>query len=386
MKYYLIAGEASGDLHASNLMKALREQDPAAEFRFFGGDKMAAVAGSPVRHYRELAYMGFIQVALHARSLLRNIRLCRQDIADWQPDLLILVDYASFNLRIAAYVKKHLPHLPVYFYISPKIWAWKGHRIRAFKRYVDKLFIIFPFEKDWFAQRNYPADYVGNPTMDSVSEFLSHRPDRQQWCRQWGLDPEKPVLALLAGSRRQEVRQNLPLMLQVAARYQDRYQVVVAGAPGMIPENYVEWLKDYPFPLIFDQTYALLSVAHAALVVSGTATLETALFEVPQVVCYRMVRRKWIVKLVRTVLVHTPYISLVNLVSGRETVKELIAYRPDELQAALDEILDGPARENMLADYRDIIRKLGAPGAARRTAALMASYMGLTATPPADNQ
>ncbi len=386
MKYYLIAGEASGDLHASNLMKALREQDPAAEFRFFGGDKMAAVAGSPVRHYRELAYMGFIQVALHARSLLRNIRLCRQDIADWQPDLLILVDYASFNLRIAAYVKKHLPRLPVYFYISPKIWAWKGYRIRDFKRYVDKLFIIFPFEKDWFAQRDYPADYVGNPTMDSVSEFLSHRPDRQQWCRQWGLDPEKPVLALLAGSRRQEVRQNLPLMLQVAARYQDRYQVVVAGAPGMSPENYVEWLKDYPFPLIFDQTYALLSVAHAALVVSGTATLETALFEVPQVVCYRMVRRKWIVKLVRTVLVHTPYISLVNLVSGHETVKELIAYRPDELQAALDEILDGPVRENMLADYRDIIRKLGAPGAARRAAALMASYMGLTSTQPADNQ
>lgn len=386
MKYYLIAGEASGDLHASNLMKALLEQDPAAEFRFFGGDKMAAIAGQPVRHYRELAYMGFIQVALHARSLLRNIKLCRQDIAGWQPDLLILVDYASFNLRIAAYVKKHLPGLPVYFYISPKIWAWKGHRIHAFKRYVDKLFIIFPFEKDWFAQRNYPADYVGNPSMDSVSEFLAHRPDRESWCRQWGLDPQKPVLVLLAGSRRQEVRQNLPLMLQVAARYRDRYQMVVAGAPGMSPENYVEWIKDYPFPLIFDQTYALLSVAHAALVVSGTATLETALFEVPQVVCYRMVRRKWIVKLVRTVLVHTPYISLVNLISGHETVKELIAYRPDELQAALDEILDGPVREKILSDYRDIIQKLGAPGAARHTAALMAGYMGLTSQPSCDNQ
>ncbi|MBQ9201720.1 MAG: lipid-A-disaccharide synthase [Bacteroidales bacterium] len=377
MKYYLIAGEASGDLHASNLMKALQERDPEASFRFFGGDKMAAVAGPPVRHYREMAYMGFLQVILHARTLLRNIRLCKRDIAAWQPDLLILVDYAGFNLKIAAHVKKHQPGLPVFYYISPKIWAWKSRRIRRFKRDVDRLFIIFPFEKEWFAQRHYPADYVGNPSMDSVSAFLSHRPDKDSWCRQWGLDPARPILAILAGSRRQEVRQNLPAMLQTASRLQDRLQVVVAGAPGLKPEDYRHWLKDYPFPLVFDQTYALLSVAHAAMVVSGTATLETALFEVPQVVCYRMVRQKWLVSLARKTFIHTPYISLVNLVAGHQAVRELIAFRQEELDTAVEEILDGPVREKMLADYREIIRQMGAPGAARHAAWLMARYIGL---------
>ena len=283
MKYYLIAGEASGDLHASNLMKALKQRDEQAEFRFLGGDKMTAQGGSLVRHYREMAYMGFIPVLLHARIILKNMKLCQQDILAWQPDVLILVDYAGFNLKIAKFVKTHCPSLPVHYYISPKIWAWKSYRIKQFRAYVDKMYIIFPFEKQWFADRNYAVDYVGNPSVDSVSAYLENHPQAPLLRLQNDapLPLRKPILAILPGSRSQEIRQNFPLMLQAAAAYQNDYQIVISGAPGQDMEAYRRYMQGFDFPIVFDQTYALLQQAHAALVVSGTATLETALFDVP---------------------------------------------------------------------------------------------------------
>lgn len=379
MKYYLIVGEASGDLHASNLMKALLRRDAQAEFRYFGGDAMAAVGGTLVKHYRELAYMGFLPVLLHARTILKNMDLCRRDVLSWQPDVLILVDYAGFNLKMAAYVSQHAPSIPIHYYISPKIWAWKSHRIKQFRRYVDHLYLIFPFEQDWFAQRHYQADYVGNPSVDSVSAFLAQRPVREEWCRQHGLDAQKPILALLAGSRKQEVNRNLPLMLKVAARYADRFQVVVAGAPGLAPDQYAQHMTDTPFPLVFNQTYALLSVAHTALVVSGTATLETALFDVPQVVCYYLAGGRVLTKLVRRFFIRTPFISLVNLVAGKKVVEELVAYDYTEarLEACLAPLLsDTPQRRQMLQDYARLHQLLGEAGASEHTADLL--YRRLT--------
>ena len=377
MKYYIIAGEASGDLHASNLMKGLRQLDSRAEFRFFGGDRMAAVGGNPVRHYRDLAYMGFLPVLLHARKILSNMAFCQHDVQQWQPDVLILVDYAGFNLKMAAFARKHCPGLPVFYYISPKIWAWKQWRIRNFKRDVDRMFIVFPFERQFFARHHYPVTYVGNPSADSVGTYLTHRPDREAWCRQHGLDPQKPILAVLAGSRRQEIKRNLPHMLAAADRY-PQVQVVVSGAPGLEPSFYEPFLKGRACPIVFGETYALLSVAYAALVVSGTATLETALFDVPQVVCYNLFGGPLGTKLVRRFLIKTPFISLVNLVAGREVVKELIAYRcrPDQIAAELGPLLnDSPERRAMMQGYADMHRELGGVGAGRRAAAEMLSAL-----------
>lgn len=376
MRYYLIAGEASGDLHASNLMKALREKDSEAEFRFFGGDAMAQVGGSPVKHYREMAYMGFLPVLLHARVILANMRLCKRDILEWQPHVLILVDYAGFNLKIAAYIKKKAPHIPIHYYISPKIWAWKQYRIRYFIRDVDEMYIVFPFEKDFFARHHYPVHYVGNPSVDSVNAFLRQAPDTTAWRKTNALD-ERPILALLAGSRRQEVSRNLPLMLKVASAYADEFQVVVAGAPGLEASFYEPYLKACSFRLLFSQTYPLLAAAHTALVVSGTATLETALFGVPQVVCYALnvgPFPKWTTKLIRTYWIKTAYISLVNLVAGKEVVRELISYEYTEavLSKELERIIrEGKDRQAIVEAYAEIKEKLGEEGTAGRTASLL---------------
>lgn len=383
MKYYLIAGEASGDLHASNLMKALKQRDPQASFRFFGGDKMAAQGGEPVRHYREMAYMGFIPVLLHAGTILKNMKLCQQDILSWQPDVLILVDYAGFNLKIAKFVKTHCPQVPVHYYISPKIWAWKSYRIKQFRAYVDKMYIIFPFEKQWFADRQYAVDYVGNPSVDAVSAFLQHHPQPEalELKNTSGeasvLKSEKPMLAILPGSRSQEIAQNFPLMLQAAVAYQDDYQIVVSGAPGQEPEKYRQYMQGYDFPVVFDQTYRLLQQAHAALVVSGTATLETALFDVPQVVCYYMRGGKCLTTLARKYFIRTPFISLVNLVAGREVVRELVSYEcsVDRISHELAQILQGAGREKMLQEYERIHQLLGPAGAAEHTAELMLNYL-----------
>lgn len=372
MKYYLIAGEASGDLHASNLMAAIKTEDPHAEFRFFGGDLMRAVGGTLVKHYREMAYMGVIPVLLHARTILRNMRLCRDDIRAYRPDVVVLVDYPGFNLKIARFVKTTLS-IPVYYYISPKIWAWKKYRIRSFRRYVDRMFCILPFEVDFFRSLDYPVDYVGNPSVDAVAAFREAQRERPDtFLRDHGLT-DRPVLALLAGSRRHEIRRNLPVMLDVAARFPD-LQAVVAGAPGLTADDYRSCLGERTTPkIIYGQTYHLLSHASAALVTSGTATLEAALFRVPQVVCYHVSGGR-LVNFVFDRFFHVPYISLVNLIAGREVVSELFGakFSAERIHAELKRIVeDLPYRAGMREGYDRVIAALGQPGASQHAARLI---------------
>lgn len=368
MKYYLIAGEASGDLHGSNLMKSLRERDPEAVFRFCGGDLMASVGGKPVRHYRDMAYMGFVQVALHARTILKGMRDVKRDILVWNPDVLILIDYPGFNLQVAKYVKAHT-QIPIYYYISPKIWAWKTWRIKAIRRDVDEMFSILPFEIPFYARHDYPIHYIGNPSVDSVSRFLAD--DASRAVIPAGLDG-RPVVALLAGSRRAEIKDNLPLMLRAAERY-PQYQFVVAGAPGIEPSFYDDYLAGTSASVVFGSTYALLSCAHAALVTSGTATLETALFRVPQVVCY-YIRCGRFVNFLRRLVLKVPYISLVNLIADAEVVPELVAdgMTVPNLCAQLDTLLpDTPERAAQLAAYDRLATTLGPAGASDHAAEQM---------------
>ncbi len=361
MKYYLIAGEASGDLHASRLMRALKEIDKEAQFRFFGGDLMAAVGGMRVKHFRELAYMGFVPVLLHLPTILKNMKMCKQDIAEWGPDVVILVDYPGFNLDIAKYVRAK-GICPVYYYISPKIWAWKEYRIKNIKRDVDEIFSILPFEVDFFeGKHHYPIHYVGNPTAEEVRSFLSdHRAERSN------------IIALLAGSRRQEIKDNLPAMLDAVKPFEKDYRVVLAGAPGIDQDYYGQFLKGSDVEMVYNQTYQLLSKAHAALVTSGTATLETALFNVPQVVCYETPLPRLIGWLRKRVL-SVKYISLVNLIANREVVTELVAdtFTVENIREELMKILDGPDRESMLEGYADVQRALGDQNAPEQAADIM---------------
>lgn len=375
MKYYLIVGEASGDLHASNLMKALVAEDPEAEFRFFGGDLMTAVGGTCVKHYRELAYMGFIPVLLHLRTIFSNMDRCKHDIEAWKPDVLILVDYPGFNLKIAAYIKKHT-QIPIYYYISPKIWAWKEYRIKNIRRDVDKLFSILPFEVDFFRGHHYPVDYVGNPCVDAVDSFLSTDTEtKEQFYQRLNLESSRPVIALLAGSRKQEIKDNLSRMME-ASRSFPQYQFVIAGAPGIAPEFYSHYLTDGA-KIVFGETYRLLRHSEAALVTSGTATLETALFRVPQVVCYYTAAGK-LVSFLRRHILRVKYISLVNLVSGSEVVTELVAdgMTVDNIRRELSAIIEGGFRRmQMLSGYDRMIQILGTPGASERAAKLMVKYL-----------
>ncbi|HBA29398.1 lipid-A-disaccharide synthase [Parabacteroides goldsteinii] len=371
MKYFLIAGEASGDLHASNLMAALKEKDPEADFRFFGGDLMQAVGGTLVKHYREMAFMGFIPVLLNLRTILNNMKTCQEDIRKYQPDVVILIDYPGFNLKIAKFVKTVL-HLPVYYYISPKIWAWKQYRIKDFRRYVDRMFCILPFETEFFRKLDYSVDYVGNPSVDSVAQYKEKQATRPDTFMADERLPDKPILALLAGSRRQEIKDNLPTMLEVAAAYPD-YQPVIAGAPGLEPEYYKQYIGNHPAKIIFGKTYDLLQHSRAALVTSGTATLETSLFRVPQVVCYYVVAGPLASFIFRNFF-HTKYISLVNLIAGREVVQELFGARfsYQQIHDELGKILHDTAyRQQMLDGYDEIIQMLGKPGASQRTAELI---------------
>ena len=372
MKYYLIVGEASGDLHASHLMAALKEIDSNAQFRFFGGDKMAAVGGEMVKHYRELAYMGFIPVLMHLKTIFANMRLCKQDIVAWQPDVLILVDYPGFNLNIAKYIHSNTK-IPVYYYISPKIWAWKEYRIKNIKRDVDELFSILPFEVDFFeGKHHYPIHYVGNPTLDEVSAFQTkHQPDSHHFAMSNGLT-DKPIIALLAGSRKQEIKDNLPMMIEAAQSFGD-YQMVLAGAPGIDPDYYQQYLKGKEVKLLFNKTYSLLQHADAALVTSGTATLETALFRVPQVVCYYMSFGK-IISFLKKMVLSVKYISLVNLIAGKEVVQELVADRMtvDNTRDELSKILnDKTYRQQMLDGYQEVAEILGTLGAPRKAAEII---------------
>ena len=369
MKYYLIVGEASGDLHASHLMAALKEEDPQAEFRFFGGDLMAAVGGTLVKHYKELAYMGFIPVLLHLRTIFANMKRCKKDIVAWQPDVLILVDYPGFNLDIAKFIHSHT-RIPVFYYISPKIWAWKEYRIKNIRRDVDELFSILPFEVEFFEQKHhYPIHYVGNPTLDEVDAFQSaYAEDAETFARTNGLSSQ-PIIALLAGSRKQEIDSNLPIMIQAAEAFPD-YQPVLAGAPGISSDYYQKYIEHTRVKVVFGKTYPLLSHASVALVTSGTATLETALFRVPQVVCYYISMGK-IVSVLRKMILKVKYISLVNLIAGKEVVKELVA---DDMTLAnvkgeLKQILGHTEyRKQMLEGYRQMASRLGKAGAPRRAA------------------
>ena len=364
MKYYLIVGEASGDLHASHLMRALKDIDAEAEFRFFGGDLMTAVGGTRVRHYKELAYMGFIPVLLHLPTILKNMKMCKQDITDWKPDCVILVDYPGFNLKIAEYIgnekrKAKSEKFPdgripqIFYYISPKIWAWKEYRIKNIRRDVDELLSILPFEVDFFEKKHhYPIHYVGNPTADEVREFSHstfHIPHST-----------KKIIALLAGSRKQEIKDNLPAMLDAVEGIAQDYRIVIAGAPAIEPTYYNRFTGGREVEIVYNETYPLLSQAHAALVTSGTATLETCLFGVPQVVCYKVPLPK-ILGYLRRHLLKVKYISLVNLVADREVVKELLAetFSVENIRHELLQILDGEARERMLEGYVEVARRLG---------------------------
>lgn len=376
MKYYLIVGEASGDLHASHLMSALKVEDPQAQFRFFGGDLMAAVGGTLVKHYRELAYMGFVPVLLHLRTIFANMKRCKEDILAWQPDVLILVDYPGFNLNIAKFIHAHT-HIPVYYYISPKIWAWKEHRIKNIKRDVDELFSILPFEVDFFeGKHRYPIHYVGNPTLDEVAAFQSSCTETWEEFRQANGLSSKPVIALLAGSRKQEIKDNLPDMIRAAASFPG-YQLVLAGAPGISPEYYGKYLGGSDVKIIFNCTFPLLRYAEAALVTSGTATLETALFRVPQAVCYHTPIGKVIAFLKRHIL-KVKYISLVNLIADREVVKELVAdtMTVEQIRAELQRILHDEAyRRQMLEGYEYMASRLGEAGAPAHAARKMVALL-----------
>ena len=360
MKYYLIVGEASGDLHASRLMQSLMQYDPEAEFRFFGGDLMAKVGGTRVKHYRELAYMGFVPVLLHLPTIFKNMKMCKEDIMRWKPDAVILVDYPGFNLSIAKFVKKNT-NIPVYYYISPKIWAWKEWRIKAIKRDVKEMFSILPFEVPFYEKKhNYKIHYVGNPTAEEVDNFRHvYSESKDEFCQRNGLS-SKPIIALLAGSRKQEIKDNLPSMLEAARHFED-YQMVVAAAPSITESYYKKFLGDSEAKMVKTQTYELLSHATVALVTSGTATLETALLNVPQVVCYETP----VPKLIRFAFKHiikVRFISLVNLIADKEIVQELLADRFSIRNIAneLYRILPGQtSRERMLADYQLVRDRLG---------------------------
>lgn len=403
MKYYLIAGEASGDLHASHLMRALRERDAQAQFRFFGGDNMSAATsgcGERVKHYKELAYMGFIPVLMHLPTILQNMSRCKKDIMAWQPDIVILVDYAGFNLSIAKYLRQVRVNLEtsdnntwrgpaIYYYISPKIWAWKEYRIKNFKRDIDEMFSILPFEKQFFEDKHhYPIHYVGNPTADEVRTFRNaYKESYSEFCQRNQLDATKPIIALLCGSRRQEIKDNLPTML-MATRGMDGYQRVIAGAPGIEREYYERFTKRTNARLLAYQplgketgveggssTYSLLSQSTVALVTSGTATLETCLFDIPQVVCYKTP----VPKLCRWGFNHilkVKYISLVNLIADREVVPELFADRfgKEQIEECLHNILPGKeGHERMLSEYRIVRERLGEDCAPENAARIMTS-------------
>lgn len=373
MKYYLIVGEASGDLHASRLMRSLKKVDEFAEFRFFGGDLMAAEGGTRVKHYKELAYMGFVPVLLHLGTIFSNMKMCKDDIVKWKPDVVILVDYPGFNLNIAKFLKKNT-NIPAYYYISPKIWAWKEWRIRSIRRDIAEMFSILPFEVPFYEKKHHcPIHYVGNPTAQEVNEFrVGYQQPFEEFCTENQLDIHRPILALLAGSRLQEIKDNLPAMIEVAERFED-FQMVLAGAPSIEDKYYEQFVKGTPVKMVHNKTYQLLSHSTAALVTSGTATLETALFNVPQVVCYETP----LPRLVRFAFDHImscKYISLVNLIADKEVVQEMFAdrFKIDAIADQLYQLLPGKeGRERMLAEYQVVRERLGNQMAPDEAATIM---------------
>lgn len=374
MRYYIIVGEASGDLHASNLMKELKVGDPQAEFRAWGGDLMEEEGATIVRHYRDLAFMGFLEVLLNIRTIFRNISFCKKDILSFQPDVVILVDYPGFNLRIASFA--HENGFKVFYYISPQIWAWKENRVKQIKAYVDEMYVILPFEKDFYSKLGLDVNFVGHPLIDAVSNysFASDIPSNQSQ-----LNAGKSIIALLPGSRKQEISKVLPIMLKTIEALPE-YRYVVAGAPSQTADFYLRYLKNFPqVELVFGQTYELLKQSRAAMVTSGTATLETAIFKVPQVVCYK---GSWLSYFLARQLIKVKFISLVNLIMDRQVVLELIQAEMNE-QAILAEIKrliqDGEYRQKLLVEYEELFQRLGGGGASKLTAQLMLKSMGVKA-------
>lgn len=365
MKYYIIAGEASGDLHGANLMKELLAQDPQADFRFWGGDKMQSVGGKLVKHYRDLAFMGFWEVITNLRTILRNIDFCKKDIISYQPDILIFIDYPGFNMRIAKWAKQQ--GIPTHYYISPQIWAWKENRIKAIKRDVDAMYVILPFEKDFYEKKHqFPVHFVGHPLLDAISQY--HKIDEAIFRNENHLD-SRPIIALLPGSRKQEITKMLSVMLSITDSYKD-YQFVIAGAPSQDFSFYQPFIKGENVRFVSGKTYDLLSMAHCALVTSGTATLETALFNVPEVVCYK---GNWISYQIAKRIINLQYISLVNLIMDKQIVTELIQNQlnTENLIKELNAILDTKSREKMLKNYSLLHKKLGGVGASKKTAELI---------------
>ena len=367
MKYYLVAGEASGDMHGANLMKELKKLDAQAEFRFFGGDLMKAEGGTLVKHYANMAFMGFFEVAANLRTIFKNLAFCKFDIANYHPDVLILIDFPGFNLKIAAFAKQN--NLPVYYYISPKVWAWNQQRVLKIKKVVDHLFCILPFEVDFYKKWGMQVDYVGNPLLDAVAGF---KPDAD-FFKTNNLDPNKKIIALLPGSRKQEINYLLPDMIAVADEFAG-YQFIIAGAPSFTAEFYQQYLNGKPIPVIFNATYDILKNAHAAVVASGTATLEAALFHVPQVVVYK---GNPVSITIARIVIRIKYISLVNLIMNGSIVKELIQQdcSPQKISTELDLILNNKTfRQTMLDNYQQLDENMGEPGASAKTAALIVKY------------
>ncbi|PWG81430.1 lipid-A-disaccharide synthase [Pararcticibacter amylolyticus] len=367
MKYYLIAGEASGDLHGSNLMKALKNADKQAQFRFLGGDLMIAQGGELVKHYSDMAFMGFVEVALNLRTILKNLSQAKEDLLRFKPDALVLIDFPGFNMKIAEFAKKH--HIKVFYYISPKVWAWNQKRVLRIKKVVDHLFCILPFEVDFYRTWGMEVDYVGNPLLDAIADFRP-LPDFRE---KNDLDG-RPLVALLPGSRKQEISKILPDMLATAARFPD-YQFVIAGAPNFGEDHYQSFMTGVKYPVVFNQTYDLLSNSEAAVVASGTATLETALFHIPEVVVYKA---NGISIAIARLVIKIRFISLVNLIMDKEVVKELIQQdcNPEKIGAELHLLLkDTGYRNNMLQNYQTLSDKMGEPGASQRTAEGIVKYL-----------
>ena len=370
MKYYVIAGEASGDLHGSNLIKQLKVLDQAAHFRCWGGDKMLAQGVTIVKHIKDLAFMGFIEVVSNLPTILKNISFCKEDILQYKPDAIILIDYPGFNLRIAAFAKKH--NIKVIYYISPQVWAWKQSRVKKIKATVDRMLVILPFEQAFYKQHDYEVFYTGHPLLDAIEDIKNNSNTWQEFIKTNVL-PNKPIIALLPGSRKQEISAMLPIMLEVKNQFSD-YQFIVACAPSISADFYKGVMGNSDVQLVYDQTYQLLQHAKAALVTSGTATLETALFNVPEVVCYKGSNISYHIA---KKLIKVKYISLVNLIMDQEIVKELIQndLNADQLKIHLTQILNPENQQQLKAAYQDLSNKLGGIGASARAAKHMVNFL-----------
>lgn len=370
MKYYLIAGEASGDLHGSNLMRELKQADLDAQFRYFGGDLMQKEGGTLVKHYREMAFMGIVNVVLNLKTIGRNMKICQKDMLEFQPDVVILIDYPGFNLRMAEFAKQH--NIRVFYYISPKVWAWKEYRIKRIKAFVDELFTILPFETGYFKKHNIDVNYVGNPLMDSITTFREKALSKEEFIDKNNLD-DRPIVALLSGSRKQEIKNTLPIMKKAAACYPE-FQFVVAGVSTVDQKIYDKILESFPVPVIYNQTYDLLNNAYAALVASGTATLETALFNVPQTVLYRVEGGRVVQFIMKNFFLKVKWASLPNLILNKEALKEFIQVDltfknvRDELHRLLYE---QDYRDKITADYKRLKEIVGEPGTSKRAAEKM---------------